>query len=65
MDNINDENKDYFYKEKNVHDNVIFKPNDSYDNTFEIIALYQSLYIIKRKFLIYKNDIMEIYGKYS
>ena len=65
MDNITDENKDYFYKEKNVHDNVIFKPNDSCDNIFEIIALYQSLYIIKRKFVIYKNDIMEIYGKYS
>ena len=65
MDNINDENKDYIYKEKNVHDDIIFKPNDSCDNTFEIIALYQSLYIIKRKFLIYKNDIMEIYGKYS
>ena len=44
MDNINDENEDYFYKEKNVHDNVIFKPNDSYD----MIALYQSmiLYIL-------------------
>ena len=23
MDNINDENKDYFYKEKNIHDDVI------------------------------------------
>ena len=44
MDNINDENEDYFYKEKNVHDNVIFKPNDSCD----MIALYQSmiLYIL-------------------
>ena len=65
MNNITDDNKDYFYKEKNVHDNVIFKPNESCDNTFEIIALYQSLYTIKRKFVIYKNDIMEIYGKYS
>ena len=65
MDNITDENKDYFYKEKIVRDDVIFKPNDSYDNTFEIIALYQYLYIIKIKFVIYKNDIMEIYGKYS
>ncbi len=30
-----------------------------------MIALYQSLYIIKRKFVIYKNDVMKIYGKYS
>ena len=44
MDNITDENIDYFYKEKNVHDDVIFKPNDSCD----MIALYQSmiLYIL-------------------
>ena len=34
MDNITDENKDYYNKEKNVHDDVIFKPNDSCDNIF-------------------------------
>ena len=68
MDNITDENKDYFFRENivhDVHDDVFFKPNDSCDNSFEMIALYRSLYIIKRKFEIYKNDIMEIYGKYS
>lgn len=32
---------------------------------FEMMALYRSLYILKRKFEIYKNQIMEIYNKYN
>ena len=41
------------------------KVNDTYEDSFEILTLYRSIYIIKRKFEIYKIQIKQIYNKYN
>ena len=64
MSNQNDQNKLQFNKDINLQDDIL-ESNDPYENSFEMMALYRSLYIIKRKFEIYKDKIMEIYKKYN
>ena len=64
MSNQNDLNNLYFNSKNNIQDEII-ESNDPCQNSFEMMALYRSLYIIKRKFEIYKNQIMEIYNKYN
>ena len=64
MSNQNDLNNLYFNSKNNIQDEII-ESNDPCQNSFEMMALYRSLYILKRKFEIYKNQIMEIYNKYN
>ena len=64
MSNQNDQNKLQFNKDINLQDDIL-ESNDPCENSFEMMALYRSLYIIKRKFEIYKDKIMEIYKKYN
>ena len=64
MSNQNDQNKSKFNRDIIIQDDIL-ESNDPCQNSFEMMALYRSLYIIKRKFEIYKNQIMEIYRKYN
>ena len=64
MSNQNEQNKSKFNRDIIIQDDIL-ESNDPCQNSFEMMALYRSLYIIKRKFEIYKDQIMEIYSKYK